>query len=263
MKKTQRKHQAITATKDRQRLSTSNREHAPVLTFSSYAWLKLQFLCHIGDTEVGAFGITSQQNLLYVEDVVTVQQHCTCVSVEFNDEAVADFFDEQVEVGRVPEQFARIWLHTHPGDSPTPSGVDEETFTRVFGRCHWSVMFILARGGQTHCRLRVGAVNDGSGLAIASPIPVEVNYGTLTEVGFNTPIAGWLQEHETNVVEDPDLWSGTFSHTDTPAIAKEKDEFDADAWMACYEELDHLEQQSILDELGMRLPPAEEVANED
>src|SRR5947209_14095353 len=43
------------------------------------------------------------------------------------------------------EQFARLFMHTHPGNSPQPSATDEETFARVFGRCDWAVMFILAR----------------------------------------------------------------------------------------------------------------------
>jgi hypothetical protein len=57
-------------------------------------------------------------------------------------------------MGRIPEQFARIWIHTHPGDSARPSRTDEETFARVFGRCDWAVMAILARGGATSARLR-------------------------------------------------------------------------------------------------------------
>jgi len=49
------------------------------------------------------------------------------VTVEFDDAAVADFFDEQVDQGRRPEEFSRIWLHTHPGASAQPSHTDEET----------------------------------------------------------------------------------------------------------------------------------------
>jgi proteasome lid subunit RPN8/RPN11 len=77
--------------------------------------------------------------------------------VAFDDTAVAEFFDEQVDAGRRPEQFARIWVHTHPGECPWPSGVDERTFADAFGHCDWSVMFILARGGQTYARLQFRA----------------------------------------------------------------------------------------------------------
>ena len=57
-----------------------------------------------------------------------------------DDEAVSVFFEDQVDLGRKPEQFFRLWCHTHPGDSPDPSSIDEETFARVFGRCDWAVM---------------------------------------------------------------------------------------------------------------------------
>ncbi len=239
------------------------RERAPVLTFSTYAWLKLQFLCHIGDTEVGGFGITSARDLLYIKDVVAVRQRCSSVSVEFDDEAVADFFDEQVEAGRAPEQFARIWLHTHPGDSPAPSGVDEETFGRVFGRCSWAVMFILARGGQTYCRLRVGAVTEGRDLALASPIPVQVDYATLAEIDFDAPIADWVKEFDQNVQVEPDVWSTALGKQTALEGATQRDDLDAEAWVACFEELDPWEQQNILDELGTAAPFDKEVDHEE
>ena len=81
----------------------------------------------------------------------------TCVSVSFDDEAVADYFEDQVEAARVPQQFGRIWLHTHPGNSPEPSMTDENTFTRVFGSCDWAIMFIVAQDGRTFARLRFNA----------------------------------------------------------------------------------------------------------
>ena len=71
----------------------------PILTFAPLAYLKLQYFCHAGETEIGGFGISSEQDLLYVEDFVTVRQHVTSVSVRFEDESVADFFDACVDRG--------------------------------------------------------------------------------------------------------------------------------------------------------------------
>jgi len=144
-----------------------------------------------GDTEVGGFGICDSDDLLYVEDVQLVKQNCTSASVAFDDESVADFFDRQVDAGRQPSQFARIWLHTHPGDSPQPSMTDEETFTRAFGRADWSIMIIVAQGGQTYARLQLSA---GPGASIEIPV----------EVDFNRPFSGsdweaWEKEYVANV----------------------------------------------------------------
>jgi proteasome lid subunit RPN8/RPN11 len=124
----------------------------------------------VGPTEIGGFGITPADDLLYVEDLRLVGQSCTATSVAFDDDAVAGFFDEQVDQGRRPEQFARIWVHTHPGDCPFPSGVDERTFADVFGRCDWSVMFILAQGGQTYARLQFRA---GPGAQLNMPVRID------------------------------------------------------------------------------------------
>jgi hypothetical protein len=147
-----------------------HRHRVRPLRFSPTAWAKLLFLRDIGPTEIGGFGVTPTDDLLYVEDVRLVRQSCTATSVAFDDTAVAEFFDEQVDAGRQPELFARIWLHTHPGNSPIPSSVDERTFADVFGRCAWSVMFILARGGQTYARLQFRA---GPGAQLIMPVQID------------------------------------------------------------------------------------------
>ena len=125
----------------------------PILRFSPYAWAKLLFLRDVGPTEVGGFGVTEAEDLLFVNDFVLIEQHCTEVTVEFTDTAVADYFEDQIDRQRKPEQFARIWIHTHPGDSPKPSSIDVNTFDRVFGNCDWAVMFIIAKGGKTYAEL--------------------------------------------------------------------------------------------------------------
>ncbi|MCE9553071.1 MAG: hypothetical protein K8T91_06790 [Planctomycetes bacterium] len=142
-----------------------------MLRFTPTAFAKLLHLRDAGATEVGGFGITAPHDLLLIEDLRLVEQTCTSVSVKFADTAVADYFDEQVDQGRLPEQFARIWIHTHPGNSPVPSRTDEATFARCFGQSDWAVMFILAQGGETYARLRF---NVGPGGALE--IPVEVDF---------------------------------------------------------------------------------------
>lgn len=161
---------------------------SPVLRFTPTAWAKLLYLRDAGNSEIGGFGVTRPDDLLLVEDIGLVRQRCTPVHVAFDDEAVADFFDAQVDVGRRPEQFARLWIHTHPGSSPQPSRTDEETFARVFGRAEWAVMFIVARGGQSYARLRF---NVGPGASVL--VPVDVVYKSPFP---GSDAEGWQQEYE-------------------------------------------------------------------
>lgn len=125
---------------------------------------------YAGDTEVGGFAISSEDDLLYIQDFVTVDQVTSAVSVEFTDDAVANHFDQCVDAGIPPARFARIWCHTHPGSSPDPSGTDEETFARVFGSCDWALMFILSRTGRTYARL---SFNTGPGGSMLLPVTVD------------------------------------------------------------------------------------------
>ncbi|MEQ8788821.1 MAG: hypothetical protein RIC55_21090, partial [Pirellulaceae bacterium] len=61
------------------------------------------YLRDCGDTEIGGFGISAAGDPLLVTYLRLVSQRCTPLSVKFDDEAVADFFDEQVDLGRNPE----------------------------------------------------------------------------------------------------------------------------------------------------------------
>lgn len=164
-----------------------SRRPKPSLRFTPWAWAKFLFLRDAGETEVGGFGISDADDPLRVDDVVLVSQRTSPVRVAFDDLAVADYFDRQIDAGRRPERFARIWLHTHPGDCALPSATDEETFARVFGRCDWAVTGILSRGGATYARLRFSAGPSGE-----IRIPVEID--------FALPFAS----------SDPEAWEAEF-----------------------------------------------------
>ena len=206
------------------------RRSNPTLRFSPFAWAKLLFLRDLGPTEVGGFGITSAEDLLLVEDVVLVRQQCTVATVHFEDESVADFFDDQVDRGRQPQQVGRIWLHTHPGDSAEPSGVDEETFARVFGNADWAVMGILAQAGPTYARLRFNVGPGGQVL-----IPVEQDYSTVFPA---TDRAAWEQEYAENVEIPPGGWPAAIwpAAGDEPWEFEDWDPFDEEATMVAEEE---------------------------
>jgi hypothetical protein len=188
-----------------QRTQRRRRNCRPRLRFTPWAWAKLLYLRDLGSTEVGGFGITNANNPLFVEDLILIQQSCSPVTVAFHDDAVAEFFDAQIDAGRRPENFGRIWIHTHPSNSAEPSHVDEETFARVFGRCDWAVMAILARGGQNYVRLQY-QIGPGGSLII----PLEVDY--------QQPFAAsdwpaWKQEYATQVTPDEiraSRWFGEF-----------------------------------------------------
>ena len=182
---------AMTKRTKRQKRAIPTSTVGPQLRFSPTAWSKLLFLRDYGDTEVGGFGITASDDVLFVEDLQLVQQDCSWAHVAFDDDSVADFFDSQVDAGRRPEQFARIWVHTHPGDCPNPSLTDEETLNRVFGRSDWALMFILAQEGRSYARLRF---NVGPGAEFE--IPVDVDY--VRHFTGSDPDT-WEQEYLVNV----------------------------------------------------------------
>ncbi|WP_145286455.1 MPN domain-containing protein [Pirellulimonas nuda] len=166
------------------------------LRLTPHAWAKLRFLRDAGPTEIGCFGVSDPEDLLLVRDVTPVRQACSAVSVAFDDAAVADYFDQQADAGLSPQQFGRIWFHTHPGASPHPSGTDEATFARVFGPADWAVMAILARGGGWYARLGVSA-----GPGASQRLPVRVAWD---EPFGGSDHAAWLAQYAACVEPEPD-----------------------------------------------------------
>lgn len=175
-------------------MKRSRMRPTPSLRFSPYAWAKLLYLRDRGDTEIGGFGLSDERDPLLVVDVLTVKQLCSAVTVAFDDVAVADLFDALVDRGLKPDRFARIWIHTHPGDCPLPSSVDEDTFARVFGRADWSVMAIVARNDASYARL---AFHAGPGGALE--IPVTVDYRAPF---MGSDFALWEAEYLAHVIEE-------------------------------------------------------------
>jgi proteasome lid subunit RPN8/RPN11 len=200
------------------------------------AWAKLLFFRDRGPTEIGGFAVTDAEDLLYVRDFVTIEQSVSACSVEFDDAAVADFFEEQVDAGRRPEQFARLWLHTHPGSSPEPSATDEETFERVFGRCEWAVMFILARTGKTSARLRFNVGPGGQLL-----VPVQVDYTQPFEASDQET---WQAEYDANIKPEAG-WE------ELAPVGADADICFPEYTLADLAEMDPAERQYVLDELTL------------
>lgn len=195
------------------------------------------------DNEIGGFGITKPDDLLYISEFLTVKQKVTSISVEFDDEAVSDYFEQQVDLGRKPEQFARIWIHCHPGDCPKPSLVDEETFQRVFGPCQWAAVFILARNGNTYARLGFNVGPKGQ-LLIPTIVDYQQDFGPSNK-------SSWAGEYKANI-------QGTVHLTKTTSPRDDifKQDFDDFAlpqqFIEELEEMSPVERQYILDELAER-----------
>jgi proteasome lid subunit RPN8/RPN11 len=249
----------VIAAKSRERnkkmknLKKQQQHQRPSLRFSPTAWAKLVFLRDITDNEVGGFGITETDDLLFVTDFALVKQRVTAVSVSFDDEAVANFFEDQVEAGRKPEQFARIWLHTHPGNSPQPSCTDESTFQRVFGSCDWSIMAIVAQDGSTYARLRF---NTGPGGDVKIPVCVDYN------VEFDAAdFEVWQQQYLANVTED-NIFALT-GKSKKSKLTEEADVFGSDGFddlsdlagedlLSEIDSMDPMEREYFMEELSIR-----------
>lgn len=166
------------------------------LVLSAKAALKLEFMLLKGDTEVGGFGLMKDPTKLYIDDFIMPKQKCSSVYCEFDDDDLMDLTDRLMKEGYTPNQFHRIWWHTHPGNSPHPSGKDEETFRDVFGACEWAVMAILAKDGSTYARMRWGGGTAPLGITV---LAVAKDRASITEKDLALPLGEWHEEYAAKV----------------------------------------------------------------
>ena len=165
------------------------------LLISPTAYSKMLYMLGAGNTEVGGFGIiTDPEDQFYIGDFQTVKQVCTAASVKFDDEAVADFVEDQIDLKREPWQVMRVWMHTHPGFSPTPSGTDEETFERAFGDPDWAIMLIISKDRKYYARLRM-TLKSGSNVEV--PVEMRIDYTRDFQAADS---AAWRKEYNANIL---------------------------------------------------------------
>lgn len=144
-----------------------------------------------GDTEVGCYGISSEEDPLLIEDIRLVNQECSWAWCEMDGDSMGQLMEELFDQGVVTKRCTRIWIHTHPGNSAHPSMTDETTFEKVFGKAPWSVMAILAKEEDTYARMSFGTGGDKR-LAMA--------------IDWSQPFEGsdqeaWYDEYTMNVKE--------------------------------------------------------------
>lgn len=179
--------------KDTEEMMKPKMTFSKVLRFTPYAWAKLIWMRDRGDTEVAGYGITATEDPLLVTDFRLVKQECTSVEFHFDPEDGAEFMELMLDEGLMPWQYSNILIHTHPGDSPTPSPVDETNFGESFSHPNWATMFILAKGGNAYCRMKV---NIGPGIVIEMISTVD---WSIPFIGSN--VDSWASEYEDKVSE--------------------------------------------------------------
>lgn len=177
----------------------------PELVLTPYVMAKLQWMCHHGDTEIAGYGVSEdQEELLVVHDLYLFPQECTSADWAVVEGKLGETMANWSMTGNGSKgryefaQIARILFHTHPGDSPIPSGQDEEAFNRIFfehADASWAVMAILAKGGSTHARLRLGG---GLYTDVIMPWRVDWSLGELPNSDIEEE---WEKEYDDCVTE--------------------------------------------------------------
>lgn len=115
------------------------------LRFTRRAWAKLCYAANSRSTEVGGFGVSDPKDPLLIVDFAVLKQTATAATFDFDDDAMSGHLVASMRAGLEIDHCLRVWIHTHPGSSASPSGVDETVFAKYFGDLNWGVMFIMGR----------------------------------------------------------------------------------------------------------------------
>lgn len=127
----------------------------PQITFSLEAWITVLMARNEVKTEITMFGVTDENDPTRVVSIEFVKHEATTGTVEFDDDALAEYTARMAGDGIAPWRCRRVWIHTHPGDSVEPSTTDWGTFWEHFDDVPWGVMVIVGQGGSVGCHMNI------------------------------------------------------------------------------------------------------------
>lgn len=185
----------------------------PKLIFSPYAWNKLLFLRDMADgDELAAFGIGSEENPLYITNLVMPEQETSSTSADFTEKGLQEYFEKSEETYGDPDRWCRVWIHTHPRGVKQPSGTDDDTWSQVFGHAPWAVMYILTECGSYYCKMRmrhserITVDKDGNKSLDYYSIEQEIEAIVDSMSQWEKYHESWTKEFKERTVEPEDEW---------------------------------------------------------
>jgi len=125
--------------------------------FSPAAYQKVLYFLK-KNVEVGGFCITDGN---IVTDFVVLKQESSSATFEFDKEGMEEYLNEMIKAGYSPNECFRVYLHTHPGNCPKPSGTDWDQFKELSEKYPWFAMLIIAKD---HSKYGYIKLNQGPGV---------------------------------------------------------------------------------------------------
>lgn len=139
------------------------------MNISPYAYQKMMYFIR-KPVEVAGFAILSE-DLKTIIDYELLYQESGVASFEFNREKMSDYI-EKMSDRYSPAQCFRVFVHTHPGDCPKPSGTDWETFNSLMSSYPWFGMLIFAKDQSYYFYLKL---TQGPGLE--TEVDLDIDWG--------------------------------------------------------------------------------------
>jgi len=170
------------------------------LVFSPTAWAKIKWMMKkAGKLEISGFGISAEDNPLQVIDFQTILQECDTTETLMDNDDLAKYQYRMAKAGIDPCRSMRIWIHSHPfsTSSPSPSGTDEETLLEKTGAdSEWAIMVIMGKGDPyIRLQLRNGLLGDE---AIGLEMEYEIDWSMIVS---KATIDLWETEFDLNIHE--------------------------------------------------------------
>lgn len=146
------------------------------ILFSPVAYQKLRyFLNNKDDVEIAGFGQTSPEYPEVIIDFHLVGQIAEPVDVTMTEDGIQDYVDKMSDLDVPMNECFRIWIHTHPTFSTSPSAQDIKTFQELYESNPWFAMIILNRKDEWH-----GEIGYKSG-------PVPTSYEVDLDIDWDYP----------------------------------------------------------------------------
>ncbi len=106
----------------------------PELNFTPQAWEQMQQYLRLSTYEISGFGRVQELDGRFLcDDIVIFKQEVSAGHTELDDLALAQFHEEVTAAGQKPQEYGRLWWHSHAKGS------------LYFSQTDWNTICYLAR----------------------------------------------------------------------------------------------------------------------
>lgn len=137
--------------------------------------LKGVLLCQERSDEIAGIAVCHPDDPFYLLDLVLCEGVYSSAYCDVEADDLARCMEKAMSLG-YPVETHTGWFHTHPFNSPKPSGTDETTFNKIFGQRDIITQIILCKTNEYYAATSLAAGQSGHRIRLENEVYIHYDH---------------------------------------------------------------------------------------